>query len=120
MLRIKQGDTVEVIAGEHARERGTVRDVRRAWKVDRRRRRLGHDPDNDSVIISGVNLIIKHQRRMGQTRTQTGRIELEAPIPISNVMLICPHCGERTRVRFKTHEDGSKTRFCVRCDQSID
>jgi large subunit ribosomal protein L24 len=120
MLRIKQGDTVEVITGESVGKRGTVREVKRAWKVDRKRRRLGHDPNRDRVIISGVNLVIKHQRRMGPTRTQTGRIELEAPVHISNVMLVCPHCGERTRVRFRVHEDQSKTRVCVRCSQDID
>jgi large subunit ribosomal protein L24 len=120
MLKIRQGDTVEIISGDYVGDRGTVRDVQRPWKVSRARQRLGRDPNRARVVISGVNIIIKHQRRMGQTRTQTGRIELEAPIHISNVMLVCPRCGERTRVRFRVYEDGTKSRACARCDQVID
>jgi large subunit ribosomal protein L24 len=120
MLKIKQGDTVEVISGDNVGERGTVRAVQRAWKVGRARQRLGRDSNRARVVVSGVNIVIKHQRRMGQTRTQTGRIEMEAPIHASNVMLVCPHCGERTRVRFRLHEDGGKSRVCMRCDQDID
>jgi large subunit ribosomal protein L24 len=53
-------------------------------------------------------------------RTQVGRIEREAPIHISNVMLVCPSCKEATRVGFRLHEDGSKARYCKRCDETID
>lgn len=119
MYRIKKGDTVEVISGESVGKRGTVREVLRAWKVDRKKRRVGRDLNGDRIIISGVNLIIKHQRPTGRTRTQTGRIEMEAPVHVSNVMLVCPHCNEKTRVRYTLHEDKSKTRSCVRCGHDI-
>jgi large subunit ribosomal protein L24 len=119
MKRIKKGDTVELIAGDDRGARGTVREVRSGWKVDRFRRRIARDPDGDRVVVSGVNLIKKHQRPTGRTRTQTGIIEMEATIPISNVMLVCPHCDERTRVRYRLSEDGTKSRVCVRCDQTI-
>ncbi|MCL7452669.1 MAG: 50S ribosomal protein L24 [Anaerolineae bacterium] len=128
MERIKKGDTVEIIAGKDAaaarREgrtvRGTVNRVIHGSKVDRAYRKVGRDPNKDRVVVQGVNLIIKHQRRTGDVRTQFGRIEMEAPLHISNVMLVCPSCKEATRVGFRTLEDGTKSRYCKRCDELID
>lgn len=128
MERIKEGDTVEVIAGRDAAEsrragkklRGTVNRVIRAYEIDRKRRKIGRDPDRDRVVVQGVNLIIKHQRRTGDVRTQFGRIEMEAPVHISNVMLVCPSCKKATRVGFRTSDNGVKSRYCRRCDEAID
>jgi large subunit ribosomal protein L24 len=128
MERIKKGDLVEVIAGEDAADarrqgrslQGTVHRVIRGQKVDRHHQRLGRDPNQDRVVVQGVNLIVKHQRRTGDVRTQVGRIEREAPIHISNVMLICPSCKKATRVGFRVFEDGSKVRYCKKCDEIID
>ena len=128
MERIKRGDTVEVIAGKDAaaarREgnvlRGTVHRIVLGYKVDRQRRKVARDPDKDRVVVQGVNLIIKHQRRTGDVRTQTGRIEREAPVHISNVMLVCPSCKEASRIGMRSFEDGARARFCKRCDATID
>ena len=128
MERIKQGDTVEVIAGKDAasarregkKVQGTVHRVILGYEIDRNRRKLGRDPNKDRVVVQGVNLIIKHQRRTGDVRTQVGRIEREAAIHMSNVMLVCPSCNEATRVGIRMFEDGSKTRYCKRCDAVID
>ncbi|NLF14112.1 MAG: 50S ribosomal protein L24 [Anaerolineaceae bacterium] len=128
MQRIKKGDTVELIAGKDAAEarrngrtvRGTVNRVVPGYKIDRMRRKVGRDPEKDRVVVQGVNIIIKHQRRTGDVRTQFGRIELEAPIHISNVMLVCPSCKKATRVGFRTLEDGTKSRYCKSCDELID
>jgi large subunit ribosomal protein L24 len=119
MMKIKRGDTVEIISGDELGERGTVREVLRGWKVDRKRQRIGRDPNKDRVIVGGYNIIKKHQRPISQTRTQTGIIELEAPIHISNVALVCPQCDEWTRVGF-TFADGIKVRVCRRCGEIID
>lgn len=119
MMKIRRGDTVEIIAGDELGLRGTVRDVLRGWKVDRKRGRVGRDSSKDRVIVGGRNIIKKHQRPISQTRTQTGIIELEAPIPISNVALVCSHCDEWTRVGF-TNADGIKVRMCKRCGETID
>ena len=70
-------------------------------------------PQADRVIVAGVNLIKKHQRRTGNVNTQFGIIEREAPIHVSNVMLICPKCGKPTRVAHRIHADGSRSR-CAR------
>jgi len=128
MERIKKGDTVEVIAGKDAAEarrngrtvRGTVNRVLPGHKIDRMRRKVGRDPDKDRVVIQGVNIIVKHQRRTGDVRTQFGRIELEAPVHVSNVMLVCPSCKKATRVGFRDLEDGTKSRYCKKCDELID
>jgi len=128
MERIKKGDTVQVVSGadsaaagrESKKVQGTVQRVVRSYKIDRSRRKTGRDPDKDRVVVHGVNLIIKHQRRTGDVRTQVGRIEMEAPIHISNVMLVCPSCKKATRVGFRVADDGSRTRFCKRCKEAID
>lgn len=128
MERIKRGDTVEVIAGRDAaaarregqKVQGTVQRIIRGHKTDRQFRKVDREPSDDRVVVQGVNIIVKHQRRTGDVRTQVGRIELEAPIHISNVMLVCPSCKEATRVGFRMLEDGAKTRYCKRCDEAID
>ncbi len=114
MAKIKKGDTVEVISGDARFSpqpgrgvRGTVQRV---------------EPKKDRVVVSGVNIVKKHQRavRAGRTQVQAGVIEFEAPIHISNVMLVCPQCDERTRVGFTRLEDGRKVRMCKRCGETID
>jgi large subunit ribosomal protein L24 len=120
MMKIKQGDTVEITSGDERGERGMVREVRRGWEVDRKRRRIRRAPHRDRVIVGGLNIIKKHQRPISQTRTQTGIIELEAPIRISNVALVCPHCDEWTRVGFAFADDEHKARVCKRCGEIID
>jgi large subunit ribosomal protein L24 len=119
-MHIRTGDTVQVIRGEQRGERGEVQHV----LVGRHGGRMAgrHNPNDVRVIVAGVNMITKHQRRTGNVRTQTGRIEREAPIHISNVMLICPQCGKPTRVGYKLLEDGSKVRQCKNenCGQTLD
>lgn len=120
MYRIKKGDTVQVITGNEIGARGEVDRVLRAWHVDRFNRRIKPDPSSDKVVIKGVNIRKKHQRPVSQqTRTQTGIIEREMPIHISNVMLVCPNCDEASRVGFQIQGD-KKVRVCKRCGSSID
>jgi large subunit ribosomal protein L24 len=104
---IKKGDTVEVISGDDLGFRGTVQRVL---------------PKKDRVVIAGVNIVKKHQRpvRAGRSEVQAGIIEFEAPVDVSNVMLVCSRCDERTRVGFTEQEDGSKARVCKRCGEVID
>jgi len=124
-MRIREGDTVQVISGDDKGLRGTVRrvvpgrkTVRRLGKKTRLHARLDHD--RTRVLISGVNLVKKHQRRTGDVRTQVGIIEREAPIYASNVALVCPHCGQPTKVGYQVLETGGKVRVCKRCEQTID
>jgi large subunit ribosomal protein L24 len=104
---IKKGDTVEIISGEDLGLRGTVQRVL---------------PKENRVVVAGVNIVKKHQRpvRAGRQEVQAGIIEFEAPIDVSNVMLVCSHCDERTRVGFTRQEDGRRVRVCKRCGEVID
>lgn len=109
MQKIKRGDTVEVISGKDVGVRGEV---------------LRMYPKKSRIVVHQVNIVRKHQRpqRAGRGQIQPGIIEFEGPIHISNVMLVCPQCGEPTRVGFRYREDGVKVRVCKRegCGQDID
>ncbi len=124
-MKIKQGDIVKVISGDDRGKRGEVQRVILAKRVRSRRtakdgRMAVPDPNLTRVVVAGVNIVKKHQRRTGNIRTQVGIIEREAPIHSSNVMLVCPHCDKPTRVRMHTFEDGTRARECRKCGQLID
>lgn len=119
MQRIKKGDTVQVITGNEIGARGEVEKILVDWYVDRDNKRVRRNPDGDKLVIRGVNIRKKHQRPVSQTRTQTGIIERESPVHISNVMLVCPSCDEASRVRFEIQGD-KKLRVCKRCGTPID
>jgi large subunit ribosomal protein L24 len=119
MQKIKTGDTVQVITGNEKGSRGEVEKVLRAWDVDRFNVRHDRNPAGDKLVVRGVNIRKKHQRRTGQVRTQAGIIEREMPIHISNVMLVCPSCDEPVRVGFNTDGD-KKVRVCKQCGAPID
>lgn len=107
-LKIKKGDTVEVISGRFE-DKGKRGEVIRVL------------PDHGRVVVQGVNMRKKHQ---GQIQTQgrtmaPGIIEFEAPVHISNVMLVCPKCDEASRVGIQ-REDGEARRVCKNCGSLID
>ncbi|MFQ5577031.1 MAG: 50S ribosomal protein L24 [Anaerolineae bacterium] len=119
MQRFKKGDLVQVIAGNDKDIQGEITEIRKGWRVARKTKQRMRDPNKDRAVISGVNIVKKHQRPISQTRTQTGIIEFEAPIHISNIMLVCPGCNEPVRVRFEV-VDGKKRRVCKRCGATLD
>jgi len=127
MERIKRGDLVEVAVGRDAaaarrdgkKVQGTVHRVIRGYRIDRTHRKVARDRNKDRVVVQGVNLITKHQRRTGDVRTQMGRIKREAAVHISNVRLVCPSCKRGTRVGFRVYEDGAKVRYCRRCGEVL-
>ncbi len=103
-MKIKAGDTVEVIAGNDKGTRGTVRVVM---------------PKEQRVVVSGVKLVKKAQRRTANMRTEPGIIEMEAPVHVSNVMLVCPRCDKPTRIGVE-ESGGSRVRVCRKCNEVID
>lgn len=107
MQRIKKGDNVEVIAGKDVGERGEVVSILN--KVDR-------------VIVSGVNVAKKHEKakQVGNRQIPAQIVEFNAPLHLSNVMLVCPKCDKTTRVGYRFKADGRKTRFCKKCSADID
>lgn len=105
-MKIRKGDTVVVISGRDQGTRGQVL------------RRL---PQADRVVVQGVNLRKKHQRQIqaGGRTMNPGIIQFEAPIHVSNVMLICPKCGKASRIGVR-REEGRGQRVCKNCDSLID
>ncbi|MCL4561808.1 MAG: 50S ribosomal protein L24 [Chloroflexi bacterium] len=108
-VKIRKGDTVELISGrlEEKGERGEVIKVL---------------PNEKRVVVQGINILTKHQRQVqSQGRTiSPGKVKFEGPVPISNVMLVCPKCNKPTRVAVQRGDDGSVTRVCKKCQALID
>ena len=103
-MKIRKNDTVLVIAGKDKGKKGKVRFAY---------------PKEQRVLVEGINFIKKHSRARGQVR-QAGIIDLEAPIRVSNLMLLCQKCNHPTRIGFTFLEDGRKVRICRSCKEVID
>jgi large subunit ribosomal protein L24 len=102
MRKIRSGDTVLVTSGRNKGQRGKVR----VNMIER-----------DRVVIEGVNIVKKHIKR-GRAR-QAGIVEVEAPLHVSNVRLMCPTCGQPTRVGIRKNYDDRNERYCKKCDAGI-
>jgi large subunit ribosomal protein L24 len=95
MMKIKKGDTVEVVAGKDSGKRGRV---------------LVVDRDRERLVIEGVNMIKRHTRPNPQKNVKGGIVEREAPIHVSNVMILSPDSGQRSRIGYRILDDGRKVR----------
>lgn len=103
-MKLRKNDTVLVIAGKDKGKKGKIRFAY---------------PREERVVVEGVNMIKRHSRARGVAR-QAGIIEREAPLQISNVMLICNKCGKPARVGWRRLEDGKKARLCRSCHEVLD
>ena len=116
-MKIRKGDTVHILAGKDRGKQGRVLEAR---------------PDERRVIVENLNMFKRHSKpkpiknpsRMGGAQfTPGGVIDLAAPIPISNVMLVCPVCKLPTRVGTKVKEVKGETvrvRYCKRCNEEVE
>lgn len=103
-MRIRTGDTVKVIAGK---DRGKTGKVIQVFSRERK------------VVVEGVNILRRHLKSRGKKGQEKGqRIELAAPLSVSNVMLQCAACGKPARVGYKV-EGTVKTRVCKRCGATV-
>jgi large subunit ribosomal protein L24 len=102
-LRIKKGDTVQVMQGKEAGKRGKVMRVL---------------ADEERVVVERVNFIKRHVRPSQKT-PQGGVIEREASMHISSVQLVCPGCGQPARVGVRM-EGEDKIRYCKKCNVQVD
>ena len=102
-MRIKKGDTLRIIAGKDKGKEGTV---------------LRSIPETQRVVVEGANMV-KKAMRPTQQNPQGGITTKEAPIHVSNVMLICPACKQPTRVARGKNEAGKKVRLCKKCGKEI-
>jgi large subunit ribosomal protein L24 len=107
-LKIRKGDLVEVISGR-LEDKGKRGEVIRVM------------PDDNRLVIQGINMRTKHQKQMqSQGRTiNPGKVRFEAPINISNVMVVCKKCNKPTRVGIQREGDKAR-RICKECQALID
>jgi large subunit ribosomal protein L24 len=103
MAKVRREDTVLVITGRERGKTGVVRQVL---------------PRGGRVVVAGVNVVKRHMKPRADR--PGGIIEREAPLHVSNVMVVCKSCSKPTRVAFRFREDGQKVRYCRRCDQPLD
>jgi large subunit ribosomal protein L24 len=102
-MQIVKGDRVRVTAGKDKGRDGRV---------------LRTEPANERVYVEGLN-VQKHHTRASQKNPTGGIIDVEGPIHVSNVMLLCPSCSQPTRVG-KVREEGVVQRVCKKCEKPID
>ncbi len=102
-MRVKKGDTVQVLSGNDTGKKGEVLEV---------------IPKDDKIVVKGVNIRKKHvkPRRQGE---QGGIIPAECAIPVSKVEVVCPKCGKPTRVGYIVDDKGEKTRVCKKCGAKL-
>ena len=103
-MNIKKGDKVLVISGK---DRGTESTVLRAL------------PAKQRVVVEKCGIVTKAMRPT-QANPQGGLTKVEAPIHVSNVMLVCPKCGKGTRIGYSVLENGTKVRVCKKCGANIE
>ncbi len=107
-LKIRKGDQVQVISGQEV-DKGQRGEVIKVM------------PEVERVVVQGINMRTKHQRQVqSQGRTvNPGKVRFEAPVSISNVMIVCKKCNKPTRVELM-REDGKSKRVCKECNAIID
>tara|TARA_B100001013_G_scaffold209360_1_gene127224 strand:+ start:138 stop:449 length:312 start_codon:yes stop_codon:yes gene_type:complete len=101
---IRSNDQVTVLKGKDRGKQGRVTQV---------------FPKQGKVLVEGMNLVKKHTKATGAV-SQAGIIQKELPIRVSNVMLICTHCNEPSRLARKILDDGTKARVCKKCKEVIE
>lgn len=104
-INVRKNDRVVVISGKNKKKTGRVIEVL---------------PRKGKIIVEGVNVIKRHTKPNSRRGVQGGIVEREAPIDVSNVMVICPHCGVATRVGHQVLADKSRTRACKKCGAAIE
>jgi large subunit ribosomal protein L24 len=102
-MKLRKGDRVRVLTGK---DRGKDGEISRAL------------PKDGKVIVAGVNMAKKHQRPTRATM-QGGIIDKDMPMPASAVAVICPGCGEPTRVGHRFDDRGEKVRICRKCGADL-
>ena len=102
-MKIKKNDTVRVVAGNYKGMEGKVLKVY---------------PQTGRIIVEKVNLIKRHTRQANQAE-KGGIIEKEAPVTVSNVVLMCPKCGKPTKTSTAQLADGRRVRRCKKCNETL-
>jgi large subunit ribosomal protein L24 len=102
-LRLKKNDTVQVIAGEFSGKTGRIIKV---------------FPDKGRALVEGLNMVKRHTKP-NRKNQQGGIVQKEAPIHLSNLLLVCPKTGKPTRTGVSVLEDGKRVRFSKKAKETI-
>lgn len=102
-MKLRVGDEVLVTAGKDKGRTGKIEAV---------------FPAGDRVAIPNVNVYKRHRKGLGEQKG--GIVEFSRPLPVANVVLVCPHCKKPTRVGWRVLKNGEKTRVCAKCKRQID
>jgi large subunit ribosomal protein L24 len=128
---IRKDDTVVVLSGKDAGKRGKVeRVIRRSPSPSPQRSvyRRSSTRGGVFVVVEGLNIAKRHTKpRQTQSQTSTmpqvqpgGILDVAQPLPASRVMVVCPHCGEPTRVGHEVLENGRRVRVCRHCGEQLE
>jgi len=104
-LHVRKNDQVEVLSGKDRGKRGKV---------------LVMMPDRRRAIVERINMLKRHTRPNPQQNIKGGVVEREGSLDLSNLMVVCPECNKKTRVRHKVLTDGRKVRTCTACEGVVD
>lgn len=102
-MKLKVGDTVKITAGK---DRGRTGKITKTF------------PRSHKLLIEGVNKYKKHVKPQGEGK-QGGIVDIEKPLPVANVSIICSTCKQQSRVGYKVQKAGGKTRICLKCKTTI-
>jgi len=104
MLKVKKGDTVAVLTGKDRGKQGRVMRV---------------FTENHKVLVEGINYVKKAKRRTSQEQQHTGIVQMEKPVAVSNLAVVCKNCNAAVKVGFSILKDKTKTRICKKCNEAI-
>ncbi len=102
---IRRNDNVVVTTGKDRGKKGRVLKVQ---------------PENNRVVVEGVNFISRHTRPNPSKNIKGGIVKREAPMHASNVQIVCPECSTPTRIGHRILGDGRKVRICRKCQGVVD
>ncbi len=104
MNKIRKGDTVAVMTGKDKGKKGKVLHVM---------------PETGKVLVEGINFVKKHQRKTRQDQQEAGIIQVERPVQVANLMVVCKNCQAPARVGFTILKDQTKARICKKCNEAF-
>ncbi len=104
MKAIKKGDKVKVISGKEKGRQGSV---------------LRINEEDQTALVERLNMVKRHTRAGAGAGKQGGIIEKEAPISLSNLILVCPKCKKPSRTGVRVLEDNERVRYCKKCNEQL-
>jgi large subunit ribosomal protein L24 len=104
MFKIRRGDTVAVMSGKDRGKQGKVIHVY---------------PLGGKALVEGINYVKKHKRRTQQDQQHAGIVQLEKPIALANLRVVCKNCDAATKVSFTVLKDKTKARICKKCNEAF-